>query len=88
MKSLRMIAMAAVLSIGALSLVGCGGVSAEELAALEALKKETSKLETDNSGLLKQKQALENEIKEKNKKLEECNKQKQETQANLKKMNK
>jgi len=77
-------AMLAFLTIG---FVGCGGgVSEEQLAQLDMLKKEVSSLEKEANSLKDERSKLEREIAEKNRKLEECAKMKQETQANLEKL--
>ncbi|HOJ19169.1 MAG: hypothetical protein GX452_02665 [Ignavibacteriales bacterium] len=67
--------------------IGCGSsVSEEQLAQLDALKKEVSSLEKEASSLKDERAKLEREIAEKNRKLEECAQMKQETQANLEKL--
>jgi len=68
--------------------VGCGGVTVEEYAQLESLEKEVLSLEKQAASLKDQRSKLEKEIAEKNRKLEECAKLKQETQANLEKLGK
>lgn len=67
-------------------LVGCGGVTEEQLAQLDALKKEVASLEKESTTLKDERARLEREISEKNKKLEECAKLKAETKANLDKL--
>ena len=78
-----------VVAFFAFSFVGCTKyASQEELVQMEAIKKEITSLEKDANSLKAERSKLEKEIAERNKKLEECAKLKQETQANLSKMNK
>ncbi len=88
MKKIR--SMIAVLLLASLPivLVGCGGVSEEQLAQLEQLKKEVASLQKEANTLKGERDSLEKQIAEKNKKLEECTKLKQEVQSNLNKMGK
>ncbi|MDP2301177.1 MAG: hypothetical protein Q8N03_01975 [Ignavibacteria bacterium] len=68
---------------------GCSsGPSLEQLAELESLKKEISSLERDLNAAKDERSRLDKEIAEKNKRLQECAKLKQETQANLEKIKK
>lgn len=85
---IRSFAVACIVGFGALMLSGCGGVTEEQLAQLEAKKKEVKSLEMQANGLREEKARLEKEIADKEKKLVECNKLKQETQANLQKIQK
>lgn len=87
-KYFRSITFAVMLVLSGVLLVGCGGVSAEEYAQLEALEKEVASLEKQAASLKDQRSKLEREIAEKNRKLEECAKLKQETKANLEKLGK
>ncbi len=66
--------------------IGCGGVSAEEMAQLEALRKEVNSINSEIGSLRTEKTKLEREIAEKNAKLEQCAKDKEETQKNLEKL--
>jgi len=74
--------------VGALSLTACGGVSEEEMAQLEALRAEVSALETEINQLKSEKTKLEREIAEQNAKLEQCARDKAETEKNLSAMGK
>ena len=67
-------------------LSGCGGVSDAEMAELNNLRAEVSSLQAQANSLKDQKADLQKQISEKNAKLEECNKMKAETKANLDKM--
>ncbi|HPI37146.1 MAG TPA: hypothetical protein PK397_04300 [Ignavibacteriaceae bacterium] len=84
---LKGIVLAASFAFATIGFIGCGGgVSEEQLAQLDALKKEVSSLEKEANTLKEERSKLEREIAEKNKKLEECAKLKQETKANLEKL--
>jgi predicted nucleic acid-binding Zn-ribbon protein len=65
---------------------GCGGVSDAQYAELNALRDEVKSLEVEANSLRDQKSQLESEIQTINRKLAECNKQKEETKANLEKL--
>lgn len=71
---------------GLLSVVGCGGVSDEEMAQLQNLRNEVSALEQDVNSLRSEKTRLEREAGEKNAKLEQCAKDKETTRQNLEKL--
>lgn len=66
-------------------LVGCGGVSEEEMAELNALRAEVKSLEKDVNDMKAEKAGLEREIAEKTAKLEQCAADKAATESNLKK---
>jgi len=65
---------------------GCGGVSDAEMAQLNNLRAEVNSLQAQANSLKDQKADLQKQISAKNAKLEECNKMKAETKANLDKM--
>lgn len=65
---------------------GCGGLSDTQLNDLKNLRADVSSLQTQANTLKDERSSLEKDIAEKNAKLEECNKEKQETQANLDKL--
>lgn len=88
MKRMKSLVLIGVLSVALFGLVGCGGVTEEQYAQLDALKKEVAALQNEANSLKDERSRLEKEIAEKNKKLEECNKLKQETRANLDKIKK
>lgn len=69
--------------VSVFSLVGCGGVSDEQMAQLESLRQEVNTLNTDVTSLRGEKTRMEREIGEKNAKLEQCARDKEETQRNL-----
>jgi septal ring factor EnvC (AmiA/AmiB activator) len=78
-------ALIVVLLVGAFGNSACGGVSDEEMAQLEALRSEVGALESEINQLKSEKTKLEREIAEQNAKLEQCARDKAETQKNLKK---
>jgi septal ring factor EnvC (AmiA/AmiB activator) len=72
--------------IGIAMFAGCGGVSDAQYAELNALREEVKSLEAQANSLKDQKAQLESDIQTVNRKLAECNKQKEETKANLEKL--
>ena len=71
---------------GSIGLTGCGGVSDEEMAQLNALRSEVSSLGTEVNSLKSDKTKLEREIAEMEAKLAQCAKDKEATSANLQKL--
>lgn len=69
-------------------MTGCGGVSEAQMLELQNLQKQVTSLEAEANSLREERTALEKEIQEKNLKLAQCEKQKEETKANLEKMSK
>ncbi|HSP87366.1 MAG TPA: hypothetical protein VLN45_04485 [Ignavibacteriaceae bacterium] len=65
---------------------GCGGVSEEMMAELNGLRNEVNSLESEANTLKEERSRLEREIADKNAKLQQCEKDKEETRANLKKL--
>ena len=65
---------------------GCGGVSDTQMNDLKNLRNDVSTLQTQANSLKDQRSSLEKDIADKNAKLEQCNKEKQETKANLDKL--
>jgi len=61
---------------------GCG-LSDEQIAELNGLRDEVSSLESEANNLKEERAKLEREIADKNAKLQECEKDKEEAQANL-----
>ena len=86
LKSFKTPVIAAVMFISVALLAGCGGVSEAQYAELNALREEVKSLEADANSLKDQRAQLESEIQTINRKLAECNKQKEETKANLQKL--
>lgn len=87
-KKLLSSTMAVALFVGMFGLAGCGGVSEEQMAELNALRAEVKSLEKEVNDMKAQKAQLEREIAEKNAKLDQCAKDKAATKANLEKMGK
>ena len=65
---------------------GCGGVSDAQLAELYSLRDEVKSLEAEANRLKDERTQLESQIQDINRSLAECNKQKEETRANLEKL--
>jgi septal ring factor EnvC (AmiA/AmiB activator) len=86
LKNLRVPLVAVTILISSSFLAGCGGVSEAEMQQLNSLRDEVKSLETESSHLKDEKAKLEGEIQSINRKLAECNKQKEETRANLDKL--
>lgn len=86
LKNFRTPVLAAVMFIGIAMFAGCGGVSDAQYAELNALREEVKSLEAQANSLKDQKAQLESDIQTVNRKLAECNKQKEETKANLEKL--
>ncbi len=78
----------ALLLAGMVAFAGCGGVTEEQMAELEALRSEVSTLTKDINSLKSQKTELERELAVKKSRLDECKKTREEAQNNLKKMGK
>ncbi|MEJ2103069.1 MAG: hypothetical protein P8X47_00675 [Ignavibacteriaceae bacterium] len=85
-KSFRTPVLAVVMFVSVTLLAGCGGLSEAQIAELNSLREEVKSLESEASSLRDQKAQLESEIQTINRKLAECNKQKEETKANLEKL--
>ena len=83
-KKLTTTTLAVVFLAGSMGLAGCGGVSEEEMAQLNALRSEVSSLGTEVNSLKSEKTKLEREIAEMEAKLEQCAKDKEATTKNLK----
>lgn len=82
-KKLTTTTLAVVFLAGSMGLAGCGGVSEEEMAQLNALRSEVSSLGTEVNSLKSEKTKLEREIAEMEAKLEQCAKDKEATTKNL-----
>ncbi|HEX2868841.1 MAG TPA: hypothetical protein VHO03_17510 [Ignavibacteriales bacterium] len=75
------------LTAGLIGFAGCSGrVSDEEMAQLESLRQEVNTLNSDVTSLRSERTRLEREIGEKNAKLEQCARDKEETKSNLEKL--
>jgi septal ring factor EnvC (AmiA/AmiB activator) len=67
-------------------LSGCGGLDEAQIKELSDLKSEVSSLEAEANSLRDQRTKLEAQVEETNRKLAECEKQKEEARANLEKL--
>jgi len=76
---------AAIFFVSIALLAGCG-LSDAQIAELNNLRTEVKSLEADANSMKDTKAQLESEIQTINRKLAECNKQKEETKANLQKL--
>ena len=86
MAKMKGLTVALIITAGVLGYAGCSGVSDEQRAQLESLRQEVSTLDSDLNSLRIDKTRLEREIGEKNAKLEQCAKDKEETRNNLEKL--
>ncbi|HEY6905927.1 MAG TPA: hypothetical protein VI230_00580 [Ignavibacteriaceae bacterium] len=85
-KLARNTAIIAVFAITVAVMSGCGGVSDAEMQQLQDLRAEVNSLQTQADQLKDQRTSLEKEIADRNSKLQQCEKAKEETKANLSKM--
>ena len=89
MKIVKVVRNTAIISAFAITtafLSGCGGVSDAEMAQLNNMKSEVSSLQSQANSLKDERANLEKEIAAKTEKLAQCNKEKEETKANLEKL--
>jgi septal ring factor EnvC (AmiA/AmiB activator) len=86
LKVIRNTAFIASFGVAMLVWSGCGGLSEAQIAELNNLRNEVSSLNSEAESLKEQRSTLEREIAEKNAKLQQCEKDKEETRANLQKL--
>lgn len=86
LKNFRVPVVAVAILIGSAMIAGCGGVSEAQFAELYALRDEVKSLEAEANRLKDERSQLESQIQDINRSLAECNKQKEETRANLEKL--
>jgi septal ring factor EnvC (AmiA/AmiB activator) len=89
MKIIKLARNTAVVAVFALTVAimsGCGGVSDAEMQQLQDLRTEVNGLQTQADQLKDQRSSLEKEMADRNSKLQQCEKAKEETKANLNKM--
>lgn len=67
-------------------LSGCGGVSEAEMQELNNLRAEVNSLQTEANTLRDQRSSLEKDIADRNAKLQQCERDKEQTRANLDKL--
>lgn len=85
-KLARNTALVAVFALSVAMMSGCGGVSDAEMQQLNDLRSEVKSLQSQADQLKDQRASLQKEINDKNSKLQQCDKDKEETKANLNKM--
>jgi septal ring factor EnvC (AmiA/AmiB activator) len=85
-KSLRTAVLLGSLAITTAFLSGCGGLDEAQIKELSDLKSEVSSLESEANSLRDERAKLEAQIEATNRKLAECEKQKEEARANLDKL--
>lgn len=85
-KSLKTAFVIGSLALTTAFLSGCGGLSEAQLAELDALRNEVRSLEAEANSLKDERAKLERDIQDINRKMAECEKQKEETRANLEKL--
>ena len=85
-KLARNSALVAVFALSVAMMSGCGGVSDAEMQQLNDLRTEVNSLQTQADQLKSQRDNLQQEINDRNSKLQQCEKDKEETKANLSKM--
>ena len=86
MVNLKRLVSTAIVALLLTGMIGCGGVSEEQLAELDALRAEVKSLEKEVNALKSEKTKLEREIAGHQAKLDQCARDKAETEANLKKL--
>jgi septal ring factor EnvC (AmiA/AmiB activator) len=85
-KSIKTIVLLGGFAMAAAFLTGCGGLNEAQLKQLSDLKSLTSSLEAETNSLKDERTNLESQIEETNRKLAECEKQKEEAKVNLQKL--
>lgn len=85
-KLARNTALVAVFALSVAMMSGCGGVSDAEMQQLKDLRSEVNSLQSQADQLKDQRASLQKEINDRNGKLQQCEKDKEETKANLNKM--
>lgn len=85
-KLVRNTAVVAVFAVTVAMMSGCGGVSDAEMQQLQDLRTEVNSLQSQADQLKDQRASLQKEINDRNSKLQQCEKDKEETKANLSKM--
>jgi septal ring factor EnvC (AmiA/AmiB activator) len=85
-KVMKNTAVIAVFALATAFISGCGGVSDAQMQQLNSLQSDVNSLQAKADSLKSERSTLEQQIAEKNAKLQDCNKNKEETKANLDKM--
>jgi septal ring factor EnvC (AmiA/AmiB activator) len=84
--AIKLSAVAASFIIASAFMSGCGGLSDTQINDLKNLRADVSSLQAQANSLKDQRTSLEKDIAEQNAKLQQCNKEKDETKANLDKL--
>lgn len=74
------------IAVSTVVLTGCGGVSEAQMKELNDLRTEVNSLQTQETSLKDERARLEQSIAEANAKLAQCEKDREETKANLEKL--
>ncbi len=85
-KSVRNTLFIATVAASVALMSGCGGVDEEMMQQMNDLKSEVNSLQDQANSLKDQRASLEKDMAEKNAKLQQCNKDKEEARANLDKL--
>lgn len=85
-KVVRKSALIAVFAVSTAFLAGCGGVSEAQMEELRTLRAEVDALEAEANALKEERDRLEKDMADKNAKLQQCEKDKEATRANLDKL--
>ena len=86
LKNFKAPVVAVAILLSSVMIAGCGGGSEAQFAELYALRDEVKSLEAEANRLKDERSQLESQIQDINRSLAECNKQKEETRANLEKL--
>jgi uncharacterized protein YlxW (UPF0749 family) len=89
MKVLKIVRNTAVITafvMAAAVMTGCGGLSEAQIAELNDLRTEVRSLESEANSLKDERTRLTQELAEKNAKLQQCEKEKEQTKVNLGKL--
>jgi uncharacterized protein YlxW (UPF0749 family) len=85
-KSLKTAVIVSTFALTTAFLSGCGGVSDAQMKELNDLRASVNSLQAEANSLKDERATLEKQVEEQNRKLAECEKQKEETRANLEKL--
>ncbi len=85
-KVVRNTALVAAFAVTTALLSGCGGVSEAQMEELRNLRAEVNSLQAEANSLRDERAGLERDIAERNAKLQQCERDKEQTQANLEKL--
>lgn len=86
LKVVRNTAFVAVFAVSTAFFAGCGGVSEAQMEELRTLRSEVNALEAEANALKEERSRLERDVAERTAKLQQCEKDKEETKANLEKL--